>query len=281
MKGFMASLALAISFSAAAAGVETVAPDDVPDVLVRTQRTVLPKVRGAAEDYSRNCQGCHGHLGHSVAEVPRLKDRVGLFTHTPEGRAYLNERLDLAQAEAVADLIDAATAQAVRSAARSLTGEFSRAVHALADALTETAGPGLWARSLGGRRGAGRRAGVLGACRHQVFEFSPVQPHAAAGGAHVELDPGALHGLHGAVVIGAKKKRHERVPSKEERRNAATGDPASRLKTVASDISATAFGTAAARGPGSHPAHGARVGGTQGQGPSPTLLDHEGLWEAQ
>jgi tRNA modification GTPase len=52
-------------------------------------------------------------------------------------RAYLNERLDLAQAEAVADLIDAATAQAVRSAARSLTGEFSRAVHALADALTE------------------------------------------------------------------------------------------------------------------------------------------------
>jgi tRNA modification GTPase len=52
-------------------------------------------------------------------------------------RAYLNERLDLAQAEAVADLIDAATAQAVRSAARSLTGALSREVHALADALTE------------------------------------------------------------------------------------------------------------------------------------------------
>jgi tRNA modification GTPase len=52
-------------------------------------------------------------------------------------RAFLNERLDLAQAEAVADLIDASTAQAVRSAARSLTGAFSREVHQLADALTE------------------------------------------------------------------------------------------------------------------------------------------------
>jgi tRNA modification GTPase len=52
-------------------------------------------------------------------------------------RAYLNDRLDLAQAEAVADLIDAATAQAVRSAARSLTGAFSQAVHRLADSLTE------------------------------------------------------------------------------------------------------------------------------------------------
>jgi tRNA modification GTPase len=52
-------------------------------------------------------------------------------------RAFLNERLDLAQAEAVADLIDASTAQAVRSAARSLAGDFSREVHQLADALTE------------------------------------------------------------------------------------------------------------------------------------------------
>ena len=65
-------------------------------------------------------------LGLRIAEP-------GEFTR----RAYLNERLDLAQAEAVADLIDAATAQAVRSAARSLAGEFSHAVHALADALTE------------------------------------------------------------------------------------------------------------------------------------------------
>ena len=52
-------------------------------------------------------------------------------------RAFLNDRLDLAQAEAVADLIDASTAAAVRSANRSLSGEFSRAVDALIDALIE------------------------------------------------------------------------------------------------------------------------------------------------
>jgi len=52
-------------------------------------------------------------------------------------RAFLNGKLDLAQAEAVADLIDAGTEAAARSAARSLAGEFSREVHALADALVE------------------------------------------------------------------------------------------------------------------------------------------------
>ncbi|HEY0877622.1 MAG TPA: GTPase, partial [Zeimonas sp.] len=52
-------------------------------------------------------------------------------------RAFLNDKLDLAQAEAVADLIDASTEQAARSAARSLTGEFSDAVHALVDRLVE------------------------------------------------------------------------------------------------------------------------------------------------
>jgi tRNA modification GTPase len=52
-------------------------------------------------------------------------------------RAFLNERLDLAQAEAVADLIDAASREAARSAMRSLTGEFSEAVGALVGALTE------------------------------------------------------------------------------------------------------------------------------------------------
>lgn len=50
-------------------------------------------------------------------------------------RAFLNGKLDLAQAEAVADLIDAATVSAARSAVRSLQGEFSREVHALCDEL--------------------------------------------------------------------------------------------------------------------------------------------------
>jgi tRNA modification GTPase len=50
-------------------------------------------------------------------------------------RAFLNDKIDLAQAEAVADLIDASTEAAARSASRSLAGEFSREVHQLRDAL--------------------------------------------------------------------------------------------------------------------------------------------------
>lgn len=52
-------------------------------------------------------------------------------------RAYLEGKLDLAQAEAVADLIDAATQEAARSALRSLSGEFSAAVGALVAQLIE------------------------------------------------------------------------------------------------------------------------------------------------
>jgi tRNA modification GTPase len=72
------------------------------------------------------CLQAGAPLGLRVAEP-------GEFTR----RAYLNERLDLAQAEAVADLIDAATEAAARSAQRSLEGEFSRAVAALIEGLTE------------------------------------------------------------------------------------------------------------------------------------------------
>ena len=50
-------------------------------------------------------------------------------------RAFLNDKIDLAQAEAIADLIDASTESAARSASRSLSGEFSREVHTLRDAL--------------------------------------------------------------------------------------------------------------------------------------------------
>jgi tRNA modification GTPase len=52
-------------------------------------------------------------------------------------RAFLNDKLDLAQAEAVADLIEASTAAAARSAVRSLSGEFSGAIHALVERLIE------------------------------------------------------------------------------------------------------------------------------------------------
>ena len=76
-----------------------------------------------------------GHGGPSVlrlllARCVELGARLaepGEFTR----RAFLNGKLDLAQAESVADLIDASTATAARAAARSLTGEFSREVNAL------------------------------------------------------------------------------------------------------------------------------------------------------
>ncbi|MBK1690116.1 tRNA uridine-5-carboxymethylaminomethyl(34) synthesis GTPase MnmE [Rubrivivax gelatinosus] len=54
--------------------------------------------------------------------------RAGEFTE----RAFLNDKIDLAQAEAVADLIDASTEAAARSAARSLDGAFSAEIHTLA-----------------------------------------------------------------------------------------------------------------------------------------------------
>lgn len=59
--------------------------------------------------------------------------RPGEFTE----RAFLNSKLDLAQAEAVADLIEASSAAAARSALRSLEGEFSRQVEAVRSTLVE------------------------------------------------------------------------------------------------------------------------------------------------
>ena len=78
---------------------------------------------GGTAVMQRLLQRCLG-LGARLAEP-------GEFTR----RAYLNDKLDLAQAEAVADLIEASTAQAAQSAMRSLSGEFSNHVHALRDQL--------------------------------------------------------------------------------------------------------------------------------------------------
>ncbi len=50
-------------------------------------------------------------------------------------RAYLNDKLDLAQAEAVADVINAATMEAAKSAVRSLSGEFSQTINTLLSEL--------------------------------------------------------------------------------------------------------------------------------------------------
>jgi tRNA modification GTPase len=62
----------------------------------------------------------------------RLAD-PGEFTR----RAYLNDKLDLAQAEAVADLIDASTEAAAKSASQSLSGAFSHVVHMLVEATLD------------------------------------------------------------------------------------------------------------------------------------------------
>jgi tRNA modification GTPase len=83
----------------------------------------------------------HGHGGPVVMDMLLQRclalgarpARPGEFSQ----RAFLNEKMDLAQAEAVADLIDSASAQAARLAVRSLQGAFSQRVHALVEALTE------------------------------------------------------------------------------------------------------------------------------------------------
>ncbi len=97
-------------------------------------------------------QGPHSYTGEDVLELqghggPAVLRRVlehclsigkeyglrhaepGEFTH----RAFLNERLDLAQAEAVADLIEASSEAAARSAMASLSGAFSEQINAMAD----------------------------------------------------------------------------------------------------------------------------------------------------
>ena len=81
----------------------------------------------------------HGHGGPVVmnlllARVLELGARLaepGEFTR----RAFLNDKLDLAQAEAVADLIDASTTTAARAALRSLKGDFSKTIYALLEQL--------------------------------------------------------------------------------------------------------------------------------------------------
>jgi tRNA modification GTPase len=83
----------------------------------------------------------HGHGGPAVLAL-LLKRCLELGARLAEPgeftkRAFLNDKLDLAQAEGVADLIDAATATAARAAARSLSGAFSREIAAIVDALIE------------------------------------------------------------------------------------------------------------------------------------------------
>ena len=83
----------------------------------------------------------HGHGGPVVLEalieralaLGARRAQPGEFTQ----RAFLNDKLDLAQAEAIADLIDAGSREAARAAMRSLQGEFSAMVRGLTEAVIE------------------------------------------------------------------------------------------------------------------------------------------------
>jgi tRNA modification GTPase len=83
----------------------------------------------------------HGHGGpvvmdmllQALVEMGARLARPGEFSE----RAFLNDKLDLAQAEAIADLIDASSRRAARSATRSLQGAFSTAVNELVEVVIE------------------------------------------------------------------------------------------------------------------------------------------------
>ncbi|HDR0633130.1 tRNA uridine-5-carboxymethylaminomethyl(34) synthesis GTPase MnmE [Pasteurella multocida] len=81
-----------------------------------------------------------GHGGQVVLDLllKRILQLEGLRLARPgefSEQAFLNDKLDLAQAEAIADLIDASSEQAARSALKSLQGEFSNKVNQLVDSV--------------------------------------------------------------------------------------------------------------------------------------------------
>jgi tRNA modification GTPase len=83
----------------------------------------------------------HGHGGPVVLDM--VLSRVCALGARParpgefSERAFLNDKLDLVQAEAIADLIDSASQQAARGALRSFDGVFSARIHALVERLTQ------------------------------------------------------------------------------------------------------------------------------------------------
>ena len=147
-----------------AVGIVRVSGQDLRS-LVRALLGTLPEPRRAVLSTFRDAQGQmldqglavyfpapHSFTGEDVLELQghggvvvmdRLLERVlGLGARMARPgefseRAFLNDKIDLAQAEAIADLIDSQTQEAARSALRSLRGEFSDTINALVDGLTE------------------------------------------------------------------------------------------------------------------------------------------------
>ena len=127
--------------------------------LLPRRATLLPFLAGPAVDAPPLDRGLaihfpapHSYTGEDVLELQAhggpvllqlllarcLQAQPGLRLAEPgefTERAFLNDKLDLAQAEAVADLIDASTEAAARSAARSLSGAFSAEVALLAERI--------------------------------------------------------------------------------------------------------------------------------------------------
>ena len=97
--------------------------------------------KGPASFTGEDVLELQGHGGLSVQKL--ILDRVlnlGARLANPgefSERAFLNNKIDLVQAEAIADLIDANSAQAARSALRTLSGEFSNKVNHLVAELTK------------------------------------------------------------------------------------------------------------------------------------------------
>lgn len=72
---------------------------DVPDSTLVGSPLKLARIVGPAQDFANHCQGCHGPAGVSVDEMPQLRDRVGYFTRSAAGRAYLIEVPNVAQSQ--------------------------------------------------------------------------------------------------------------------------------------------------------------------------------------
>ena len=104
--------------------------DDGIALLLRRTGQLHRRGRGRTAG-ARQPGGAAANWSRAASRSARARARPGEFSE----RAFLNGKLDLAQAEAVADLIAAADARAARAARRALDGEFSRRVDALADEL--------------------------------------------------------------------------------------------------------------------------------------------------
>lgn len=83
-----------------------------------------------------------GHGGQVILDllIKRILNVPGIRLAKPgefSERAFLNDKLDLAQAEAIADLIEASSEQAAKSAIRSLQGEFSNHIHDLVEQIIQ------------------------------------------------------------------------------------------------------------------------------------------------